>query len=313
MSLKYNMKFYSSKVETRLNDDLHQLAGKSKFNIRTESQLIAADFKEMGYKVNTKFQSPTLITQQDFKNLAAYWKEKKGYKVGTMQDKAAVMRHILGVCGNEKANISNKELGIENSKRDVLNIGNENRGCKPLQETALNSVKNSSIKAAIKLIAAYGLRRDEALHATWALAHGRNIGEGEILSLKGSWTKNGLARSFKMQDNGLALKEAAKLVRNFEIKGRVEQFRSRLDREFDEHHLKKVANDPDLHPHALRHNYAQNRYFSLTGGLTAPAAGGLNYKDMTSEQKSLYHSACGIIAGELGHTREEISQTYVGR
>ena len=311
MSLKYNMKFYSSQVETRLHDDLHLLSGKSKLNIREEAKLIAQDFKELGYKVNTKFQSPTLITQQDFLKLTQFWKEK-GYKEGTMQGKALAMRHILSVCNNMKANLDNKALGIENSKRDVLNIGNENRGCKPLSENSINSVKDNSVKAAIKLIVSYGLRRDEALHATWALAHGRNIGGGGTIDIKGSWAKNGRPRSFKMADGGAALKDAAGLVKGFEIKGRVEQFRSRLDRQFNEHHLKKVANDPTLHPHALRHNYAQNRYSSITR-LIAPSAGGLNYKDMTSEQKSLYHSACEIIAGEMGHSREEISRTYVGR
>ena len=278
MSLKYNMKFYASKVETRLNDDMHVLAGKSKSNIREEAQLIAQDFKEMGYRTNTKFQSPTMISQQDFKNLAKFWQEK-GYKTGTQQDKAAALRHILKACNNEKADISNKALGIQSSERDVLNIKNENRGCKPITENALNSIKNESVLAAVKLIISYGLRRDEALHAVWALSKGRDIGGGGILNIKGSWAKNGLARSFKMADNGVALKEATELVRNFEIKGRVEQFRSRLDRTFDEKHLKKVANDSSLHPHALRHNYSQSRYLSITG-LTAPSAGGLNYKDM---------------------------------
>ena len=311
MSLKYNMKFYANQVETRLNDSMHVLSGKSKSNIRDEAQAIAKDFKELGYKINTKFQSPTQITAQDFKNIAAHWKEK-GYAIGTQQDKASALRHILSVCGNVSANVNNKELGIENAGRDVLNIKNENRGCKPLSKIILNSVKDNSVRAAIKLIISYGLRRDEALHAVWAISKGRNIGEGGVLALQGSWTKNGRARSFKMADGGLALKEATELVRNFEIKGRVEQFRGRIDREFNEHHLKKVSGDPALHPHALRHNYSQNRYLSITS-LAAPSAGGINFKDMTKEQKSLYHNACSTIALEMGHTRPEISKTYIGR
>ena len=303
------MKFYSSKIETRLNDSIHQLSGKSKFNIKEESQLIAQDFKEMGYRVNTKFQSPTMITQKDFLNLAKHWQEK-GYKVGTMQDKAASLRHILSACGNEKANVTNKALGIENSGRDVLNTKNENRGCSSLTETALNTIKDNSVKAAIKLITAYGLRRDESLHATWTLSKGRDIGGGGTIDIKGSWAKSGRPRSFQMQDGGVVLKEAAALVKGFEIKGRVEQFRSRLDRQFTK--LKTIENNKALHPHALRHNYAQNRYLSITE-LTAPSAGGLNYENMDKGQKSLYHSACKEIALEMGHSRETISRTYIGR
>ena len=310
MSLKYNMKFYANQVKTRLDDDLHQLSGKSKLNIREEAKLIAQDFKMLGYKVDTKFQSPTMISQQDFKNLAAFW-QSKGYATGTMQDKASVLRHILTACGNMKADVGNKELGIENSKRDVLNSANENRGCKPLQESSINSIKDNSIKAAATLIISYGLRKDESLHAVWALSKGRDIGQGGVLNIQGSWAKNGRPRSFKMIDNGIALKEAAALVRNFEIKGRVEQFRGRLDRQFTK--LKTLDSNPDLHAHALRHNYSQNRYSQLTGGLAAPAAGGISYKDMNKEQKSSYNNACGIIAGEMGHTRPEISTTYLGR
>ena len=310
MSLAYNMKFYSNQVKTRLNDSMHSLSGKSKLNIRDEAQAIAKDFKEMGYKTNTKFQSPTLITQQDFKNLARYW-QSKGYAVGTQQDKASALRHILSACGNMKADVGNKALGIESKERDVLNIGNENRGCKPLSETALNSVKDKSILAAIKLINSYGLRRDEALHAVWALSKGRDIGQGGKIDIKGSWAKNGKPRAFQMADNGVALKQAAGLVRNFEIKGRVEQFRSKLERQFDKKHLKKITGDLSLRPHGLRHNYAQTRYFSLTG-LTAPAGGGISYKDMNKEQKGLYNNACGVIALEMGHSRPEISNTYIG-
>ena len=308
MSLKYNMKFYSSKVETRLHDDLHILSGKAKANIKEEAKLIAQDFKEMGYKVNTKFCSPTLIVQQDFKNLVNFW-QSKGYKEGTIENKATALRHILKECNNMKANVDNKELGLQSKERDILNEKNENRGCKPLTENALSSIKDKSIKAAVILIIGYGLRKDESLHATWALAHGRDIGQGGKIDIKGSWAKNGRPRSFRMQDGGLVLKEAAALVKNYEIKGKIENFRSRLDRQFTK--LKTAANDNTLHPHALRHNYAQSRYLETTG-LTAPAGGGLNYKDMNKEQKSSYNNACGIIANEMGHSREEISRTYIG-
>ena len=150
------------------------------------------------------------------------------------------------------------------------------------------------------------------MHAVWALSKGREISKDEVLSIQGSWAKNGRPRSFKMADGGIALKEAASLVRGFEIKGKIEQFRSKLDRQFDKKHLKKITGDAALRPHGLRHNYAQSRYLSITS-FTAPSAGSLNYKDMNKEQKSIYHNACGVIALEMGHSRDEISRTYIGR
>ena len=113
-----------------------------------------------------------------------------------------------------------------------------------------------------------------------------------------------------MRDGGVVLKKAAALVKGFEIKGRLEQFRGRLDRTFKE--LKKIDGNKSLHPHALRHSYAQERYFTITG-LQAPVAGGLRYSDMNEQEKSLYDRACKIISEELGHSRESIVRIYIGK
>lgn len=307
MSLKHNLMYYAKQVETRLRDELHQLSGKSKFNIRKESQAIAADFKEIGYKVNTKFCAASAIKQDDFKKLAEFWKEK-GFTVGTMQNKATVLRQILTVANNKEAIVNNAELNIAHG-RDVLNVANVNKS-QSVSEKALLSVKDKAVLASIKLIVAYGLRRDEALHAVWALSLGRDIATSGNLELKGSWCKNGRTREFTMRDGGTALRESASLVKDFKINGRLEQFRGGLDRTFKE--LKRIDNNQSLHPHSLRHNYAQERYFSITG-LYAPAAGGLKYVDMNKQEKSLYAVACKIISEELGHSRESIARTYLGK
>ena len=308
MSLKHNFMYYAKQIETRLRDGLHQLSDKSKFNIRKESQAIAADFKDLGYKVNTKFTSATAIKREDFLKLSEKWKEK-GYSTGTMQNKATVLREILTVANNTEAILSNAELGISKG-RDVLNAANINKGCSAISEKALSSVNDKGVLAAVMLIIAYGLRRDEALHAAWALSKGRNITVNGNLKLLGSWCKNGRAREFGMRDSGVILKKAAALVKGFEIKGRLEQFRGRLDRTFKE--LKMIDNNKSLHPHSLRHNYAQERYFAITG-LLAPVSGGLKYTDMNEQEKSLYDRACKIISEELGHSRENIARTYIGK
>ncbi len=308
MSLKHNLMYYAKHVETRLRDGLHQLSDKSRFNIRKESQAIAADFKDLGYKVNTKFTSATAIKKEDSLKLSEHWKEKE-YSVGTMQNKATILRGILTVANNTEAVLSNAELGISIG-RDVLNSANVNKGCPAISKKALSSIKDKGVLAAVMLIAAYGLRRDEALHSVWALSKGRNITVNGNLKLQGSWCKNGRPRKFAMRDGGNILKEAAVLVKDFEIKGRLEQFRGRLDRAFKE--LKRIDNNKLLHPHALRHSYAQERYLSITG-LQAPVAGGLRYTGMSPLEKSLYDKACKIISEELGHSRESIARTYIGK
>jgi hypothetical protein len=64
--------------------------------------------------------------------------------------------------------------------------------------------------------------------------------------------------------------------------------------------------------HGLRHAYAQTRYQELTGW-AAPACGGLTSKQLTPEQKQSDLRARLIISKELGHERESITSSYLGR
>ena len=64
--------------------------------------------------------------------------------------------------------------------------------------------------------------------------------------------------------------------------------------------------------HGLRHAYAQQRYFELTGW-KAPVAGGPTSKQLTSEQLAPNHDARVIVSNELGHARVEIAAVYLGR
>ena len=64
--------------------------------------------------------------------------------------------------------------------------------------------------------------------------------------------------------------------------------------------------------HGLRHAYAQNRYEELTGW-KAPAAGGLETKVLTKEQRELDREARLIISRELGHEREQVTAAYLGK
>ena len=64
--------------------------------------------------------------------------------------------------------------------------------------------------------------------------------------------------------------------------------------------------------HSLRHDYAQRRYFELTGW-KAPVAGGPTSKHLTPEQRALDNEARATISRELGHARAEISAVYLGR
>lgn len=309
MSLKNSMVWYANRIDTRLNDDFHKLGDKTSSNVRDEAPLIAKDFKEMGYKVNTKFQSPSQITKTDMLNLVEYWKTAKNYDIGTMQNKMTALRHIMKEAGNTLYKITNGELGIS-SGRDILNASNLDKSYS-LSEKAKDYIGNRPIEvqASIKLMESYGFRKDEALKATWAIVHGRDITKNGKIYLMPAWTKNGNYREFEMHDRGAAVKEVKELVKNYKITGNIQQTRGLIDRTFT--FLKKIDGD-QAHPHGLRHEYAHFRYYQITG-MTAPAAGGLKYAEMDANQRKLYHNACKTIAPELGHTRETISRSYIGK
>ena len=317
MSLKNNLRFYAGQVSNRLEDPMKVLSEKSKFNIRSESVSIAEDFKRAGVKTKLVKQ----LNLEDFKKVAEYWKSK-GYTAGTMQNKASALRAICNAAGNENIkNINNGELGIVS--RNVLNPNNLN-GAAVISEKSLKKIKNPEVSAALRLEAAYGLRREESAHVVFELAKGHVVtapGKENILTMKGSWCKNGRERGkityngrpngeLILRDGGVVLKQVAESVKGININYRVEQFQRKINYAADK--CKKLDNNPDIHPHALRHNYAHERYREITGR-NCPAAGGLKYSEMSSKEQKQYHSAAKIISEELGHSRETISRTYIGK
>ena len=69
--------------------------------------------------------------------------------------------------------------------------------------------------------------------------------------------------------------------------------------------------------HGLRHAYAQRRYRVLTDKFThgygwdAPINGGISKRHLTPAQKIVDHDARELVANELGHSRPEISASYL--
>ena len=64
--------------------------------------------------------------------------------------------------------------------------------------------------------------------------------------------------------------------------------------------------------HGLRHAYAQRRYKELTGW-EAPINGGATLKQLTAQERANYFQARLIITEAMGHSREQVTVTYLGR
>lgn len=308
--LTRNIDHFARLATNRLRDAEKGLSEKSKYNIRQEVNNIAADIKAADIKTTT----PSKMTPQEFKELAEYWKNK-GYAVGTLQNKATIMREILTAAGNkEAASVSNAELGFSKG-RDILNSANVNKSATiPTAELSKIAQSKPDVAAALLLAEAYGLRKKEAISVVRELSrsHFPTANNGADLKLtKKHGTKGGRERTFTMPDGGAALKTAAAMVKGFNVNAfSLKERINRVDAAVKS--LKQSLNNKKLTVHGLRHGYAQSRYKALTG-MSAPASGGVKYANMTDAQKALYDKANEIISKELGHNREEISRAYLGK
>ena len=226
--------------------------------------------------------------------------QHRGLSAGTIKNRMVDLRWWASTVG--KAGVvagSNDRYGID---RRVF-VSNESKA-RELPAEALAKVTDPHVAMSLRLQAAFGLRREEAIKFTAAYAD-----RGDHLTLKASWCKGGRAREVPIRTpeqrallaDVRALAGAGSLIppelRYSDQLGRYERqtIRAGLDR-----------------MHGLRHAYAQRRYHELTGW-PAPAAGGPATSELTPEQRDRDTLARVAISRELGHEREQITAVYLGR
>ena len=156
---------------------------------------------------------------------------------------------------------------------------------------------------ALRLEAAFGLRREEAIKFTPA-----RDDRGDRIRLKGSTTKGGRPREVPVlrDSQRKLLDEARRLVgsgalippeRNYKQQLKVYESQTRAAGLY--------------RMHGLRHGYAARRYEELTGW-KAPVAGGPRQRSLTGARRRIDTEARQTIAAELGHGRQAVSATYIG-
>ena len=257
--------------------------------------LIANQLRELGYR---RMQA-TSLKPKHINSLISLWKDQ-GIGVGTFKNRLSVLRWWARKVNKENLLArDNDQYGLARrqhipSASKAIVITNEH----------ISKITDPYTRLSLRLQQAFGLRREEAIKFSPSYAI-RN----DHIRLKPSWTKGGRARDIPIRtDEQLKLLEE---VRQFARGGALippnENYvrqRNRYDRQ--------VRNAGIKNPHGLRHAYAQHRYEELTGW-KAPLAGGPASKSLTIDQRALDKKARGTIAEELGHSREQISVTYLGR
>ena len=160
--------------------------------------------------------------------------------------------------------------------------------------------------ASLRLQSEFGLRREEAIKIVPEQAD-----QGDKLVLQASWCKGGRERVLPIRtaSQRAALDEAKALAATTE-KGSLIPTQKYVQQKWRfEYQCRKAGLNGS---HGLRHEYAQRRFREFAG-FDCPLAGGPRRQDMTPDMRRANYAARLAVAGELGHGRMDVVNSYLGR
>lgn len=260
---------------------------------------MADDLKGLGF-VNMTADS---LKPKHVEALVKAW-QGQGLAIGTVKNRMAVLRWWAEKIG--KPNVvagDNSFYGI--AEREY--VTNETKAIE-LPDAGLARVTDPWTKLALRLQAAFGLRREEAIKFRPKIAAER-IAIGESISLQASWCKGGRARQVPIRNGEQValLQEVASFCKGGSLIPSNKLYVDQLNT--FKHQTAKAGLSKT---HGLRHQYAQRRYLEETGR-PCPAAGGPGSRQLDKVEKAKDHEARLVISRELGHEREQITAVYLGR
>lgn len=256
---------------------------------------IANQLHELGYKhMQAKSLKPKHVEA-----LVSLWKEQD-LSVGTLKNLLSGLRWWARHVGKDDM------IPKDNNAFDIgrrSQVAEESKAWE-LKETQLEKIFDPYVRLSLRLQAAFGLRREEAIkfRPNYAI-------KADHIKLKASWTKGGRARTvpIRTDEQRRLLDDVRKLAKGGAL---IPPNKNYVDQKI--HYDSQVRTAAIKNPHGLRHAYAQRRYEELTGW-KAPVSGGPASRSLSSRQCARDKSARETISRELGHSREEISASYLGR
>ncbi|MEE9327453.1 MAG: phage integrase N-terminal domain-containing protein [Cocleimonas sp.] len=256
---------------------------------------IAKQLKEIGFN---QMGIHSLKAKHTIK-LVDKWK-KEDLNPGTIKNRMAHLRWWASKVNATHKIPTNKQLGIAQR----IYITNVDKSI-VLKQEHLSRISDPFLKLSLRLQSEFGLRREESIKFIAAFAD-----KGKSISLKDTWCKGKRAREIPIITDS-----QRKLID--EIK-RFTGDKSLIPQDkMYKHQLNKYRNNVTKNiigfskGHGLRHNYAQQRYKALSGN-NCPLQGGKHQRDMTNLERNKDREVRLIISEELGHSREQITSSYLG-
>ena len=283
-----------------LNYDLKRLQAAhddGSHGTRTARSYALAQIADTLHDLGFKGLRATGLKRKHVAALVKEWK-RQGRSVGTTKNRMAHVRWWAKHIGRPGVVPVNAALGIANREY----VTNEDKSV-VLGPDKLALVTDVHVAMALRMEAAFGLRREEAIKFTPA-----RDDRGDRIRLKGSTTKGGRPREVPVLKDSQRelLDEARRLAGSGALIPPHRNYRQQLkiyETQTREAGLYRM--------HGLRHRYAQTRYEELTGWMS-PAAGGPRQRSLTGARRRMDTEARQTIAAELGHGRREVSSIYCG-
>ena len=261
-------------------------------NRRQQLNQISNELRDLGFK---DVKSTENLKPKHVWRLVEKW-QRENLSTGSIKNRMSNLRWVAEKIGNTSLVAKdNKHYGIADRQYST----NENKSLEFTPEK-LNKIEDAHVRASAVLQREFGLRREEAMKIIPAKAD-----HGDTLHLQSSWCKGGRERDIPIatESQREALDQAKALAGTGSLIPANSSYAQQM-RIFQN----QMRGAGLGQTHGARHAYAQRRYQELVGR-RCPAAGGTNPKSRKEEirEKRL------IISRELGHERESITTTYLGR
>jgi hypothetical protein len=258
-------------------------------------RLIARELHRLGYR-NLHASS---LKPKHVQALVNDWQARE-LSAGTIKNRLADLRWWAEKVGKPAVLAhENSYYGIE---QRVFVTGQSK--ARAITTEQLELVRDAHARLSLRLQAAFGLRREEAIKFQPSQAD-----RGDHLRLKASWCKGGRPRQVPIEtaEQRQLLEDCHQLAGSGSL---IPPDRTYIEqRRVYERHAARAGLSK---LHGLRHAYAQARYHQLTG-FDPPAGCGPMSRALTPGQRELDHRARLQISHELGHEREQITAVYLGR
>ena len=250
------------------------------------------------YELRFRRMQPKSLKPKHVDALVSLWKDQ-GIGIGTLKNRLAALRWWAKKVG--KVNVIADDNGVYGIGRRKLVA--ETSKARAIDPVRLQQISDPYVRLSIRLQAAFGLRREEAIKFSPGYAI-----HGDEIRLKASWTKGGRARTvpIRTDEQKALLEEVRALARGGALIPPERNYVEQLHR-----YERQIRNVGMTKLHGLRHAYAQRRYEELTGW-KAPVAGGPVAKSLHEDQRALDRGARQTISRELGHERISVSAVYLG-